>query len=82
SDDSSTVKFEEGFDLAPSVIAKLGSFAGSDTANLRLDDITSTSFGVGVHEEQSLDAELNHVNEAVSFLALEGKSGTLTGIAA
>ncbi len=82
SDDRSTVKFEEGFDITPSVIAKLGSFAGSDTANLRLDDITPTSFGVGVYEEQSLDTELGHVDEAVSFLALTGKSGTLTGIAA
>ncbi|MEM9005052.1 MAG: DUF5060 domain-containing protein [Cyanobacteria bacterium P01_F01_bin.86] len=78
-DDRATVNFEKDFDTAPSVIAKLGSFAGGDTANLRLDDITTTSFGVGVHEEKSLDDELNHINEAVSFIALEGKSGVLTG---
>lgn len=79
---SGTVKFEDAFDAAPSVIAKLGSFHGPDTANVRLDDITATSFGVGVHEEKSLDAELNHTTEAVAFLALEGKAGTLTGLAA
>ena len=74
------VNFAADFDAAPSLIAKLGSFYGPDTANLRLDNITSTSFGVGVHEEQSLDSELNHTTESVSFLALGGQSGTLTGL--
>ena len=79
-DSRSTVRFEAEFDSAPSVIAKVGSFNGQDTANLRLDDISKTSFGVGVHEEQSLDQELTHFKpESVSFLALEGTSGTLTG---
>ena len=76
------VQFEEAFNAAPSVIAKLGSFYGEDTASLRLDDISRTSFGVTVQEETSLDAELNHMQEAVSFLALEGTSGVLTGVEA
>ena len=79
-DNRSTVTFEESFEAAPSVMAKLSSFAGGDTANLRLDDITATSFGVGIHEEQSFDQELSHTNESVAFLALEGKSGVLTGV--
>ncbi|MEM9007334.1 MAG: choice-of-anchor Q domain-containing protein [Cyanobacteria bacterium P01_F01_bin.86] len=74
-----TVTFEQGFDSAPAVIAKLGSYQGGDTANVRLNDITSEGFGIGVHEEQSLDTELTHNKEAISFLALEGKSGVLTG---
>ncbi|MEO0534037.1 MAG: CAP domain-containing protein [Cyanobacteria bacterium P01_A01_bin.123] len=74
------VNFAADFNAAPSLIAKLGSFYGSDTANLRLDAINSNSFGVGVHEEQSRDSELNHTTEAVSFLALEGQSGVLTGL--
>lgn len=78
-DSRGTVSFESDFDAEPSLIAKLSSFNGQDTANLRLDDISRTGFGVGVHEEKSLDSELGHVDEAVSFLALEGKSGTLTG---
>ncbi|MEO0490668.1 MAG: hypothetical protein AAFZ49_14085, partial [Cyanobacteria bacterium J06659_2] len=80
-DSRSKVSFAADFDVAPAVIVKLGSFEGSDTANLRLDDISATSFGVRVHEEQSLDSELNHTTEAVSFLALEGQSGSLTGSA-
>lgn len=77
--DRKSVQFKEAFDTAPSVIAKLGSFYGADTANLRLDEISNLSFGARVHEEQSLDRELNHTNESVTFLALEGTSGILTG---
>lgn len=78
----STVGFKSSFNDAPSVIAKLDSFYGGDTANLRLDSITNTSFGVRVHEEQSKDGELKHTTESISFLALEGKSGVLTGLEA
>ncbi|MEM9267294.1 MAG: hypothetical protein AAGA46_17390, partial [Cyanobacteria bacterium P01_F01_bin.13] len=80
-DDSwGTVNFDQAFAQAPSIIAKLGSHYGSDTASLRLDDITSQSFGVRVSEEQSLDRELVHTNESISFLALQGQSGSLQGM--
>jgi hypothetical protein len=75
------VNFKAGFDEAPSLIAKLGSFYGGDTANLRLDGINANRFGVRVQEEQSLDTELSHTKESVSFLALAGASGVLTGLA-
>ncbi|MEM9008448.1 MAG: choice-of-anchor Q domain-containing protein [Cyanobacteria bacterium P01_F01_bin.86] len=78
---SSKVNFASGFDAAPSLIAKLGSFYGGDTANVRVDDITRQSFGVSVYEDKSLDSEINHTSESVSFLALEGKSGFLSGVA-
>ncbi|MEM9220373.1 MAG: CAP domain-containing protein [Cyanobacteria bacterium P01_F01_bin.150] len=78
----SNVQFNTGFESTPSVIAKLGSFYGSDTANLRLDGMTRNGFGVRVYEEQSLDSEMLHTSESVSFLALEGQSGSLTGISA
>ncbi|MEM9089156.1 MAG: FG-GAP-like repeat-containing protein [Cyanobacteria bacterium P01_F01_bin.53] len=77
---SGQVQFQEGFEAAPAVIAKLGSFYGPDTANLRLGSISRTGFGVSVQEEQSLDAELGHTTETVSFLALEGASGSLAGV--
>lgn len=75
----STVNFDADFGKTPSVIAKLGSFYGGDTATLRLDGINQNGFGVRVQEEQSLDREVNHIQETVSFLALEGASGLLTG---
>ena len=77
----STVSFNADFDTTPSLIAKLGSFYGSDSANLRLDTIGRNSFGVRVAEEQSRDSELDHVQESVAFLALEGSSGNLSGLA-
>ena len=76
----STVSFAQNFDAAPSLIAKLGSIRGADTANVRLDTITSTGFGVRTHEEQSKDSEITHIKESVSFLALDGTTGTLTGL--
>ena len=76
----STVNFGETFDAAPAVIAKLASFYSPNTANVRINSITSSGFDVNVDEEQSLDSETNHIKESVSFLALEGSSGTITGI--
>ena len=64
------------------MIAQLGSFYGADTANLRMGSLGQRSFNVSVQEEQSRDAELYHTTESISFLALEGQSGTLTGLAA
>ncbi|MGF1521357.1 MAG: hypothetical protein ACFBSF_03445 [Leptolyngbyaceae cyanobacterium] len=81
-DSRSTVNFGADFDAAPALIAKLSSYKGSNTANLRLDTITANSFGVRVYEEQSFDNELDHVGESVSFLALEGERGLLTGLSA
>ena len=78
--DRNSVQFEEAFEIAPSVIAKLGSFYGGDTANLRLEDIGNVSFGARVQEEQSLDQEIYHTQESIAYLALEGASGTLIGM--
>ncbi|MEO1299028.1 MAG: polysaccharide lyase, partial [Cyanobacteria bacterium J06636_16] len=75
-----TVSFEEAFSTDPSVIAKLSSYTDSDTANVRLGAATASGFGASVHEEQSYDAELSHAPEAISFLALEGQSGSLAGL--
>ena len=75
----SEVLLKPEFDTPPSLIAKLGSSYGLDTANVRVEDITSNSFGISIQEEQSLDDEIIHTNESISFLALEGKSGVLRG---
>ncbi|MEM9004702.1 MAG: S8 family serine peptidase [Cyanobacteria bacterium P01_F01_bin.86] len=78
--EADTVSFDPKFEETPSLIAKIGSYRGKDTANLRLEDITNTGFGVRIHEEQSKDLEIKHnKEETVSFLALEGQSGILTG---
>ncbi|AFY39519.1 hypothetical protein Lepto7376_3293 [[Leptolyngbya] sp. PCC 7376] len=78
-----TITFGESFDATPIVIAKLGSLNGIDTATLRLgsSSISSTGFDAFVQEDLSLDTELDHANEAVSYLAFNGGGGSLRGFA-
>ncbi|MEO0867911.1 MAG: glycoside hydrolase family 9 protein [Cyanobacteria bacterium J06642_11] len=76
-----SVSFEASFDETPALIAKLGSYYGPDTANLRLDTISNVSFGARVQEDKSRDTEINHTRESVAFLALEDSAGLLTGLA-
>jgi V8-like Glu-specific endopeptidase len=71
------VQFDQTFESAPSVIAKLGSTYGGDSANLRLSDIGMEGFAVQVAEEQSRDSELNHIAEQVSYIALDSTSGVI-----
>ncbi|AFY39532.1 Hemolysin-type calcium-binding region [[Leptolyngbya] sp. PCC 7376] len=76
-----TISFGEGFDVTPTLIAKLGSTRGLDPSVLRLDSgsISTTGFDAFVQEDQSLTPEIGHNHESVSYLAFNGNSGTLTG---
>ena len=71
------VQFDQAFEGAPSVIAKLGSHFGGDSANLRLGDVDEQGFGVKVAEEHSRDREMNHTPEKVSYIALPSTSGVI-----
>lgn len=77
-----SVSFGQTFTSAPSLIAKIGSFNGADSANLRIQSVTTNGFASFVQVEQSFDLETLHVRESVSFLALEGSSGVISGFAA
>lgn len=44
---------------------------GGDTASLVIDSQTASTVGVYVEEEQSGDAETNHINETVGIVAFE-----------
>ena len=74
-----TVNFEQAFSETPIVFAKLGSYFGSDPANIRLGSISNSGFEARVYEDQSFDTEMNHVNEQINFLALGDSSGLFTG---
>ena len=74
------VSFAQSFAAAPALIAKLSSFDGADPANLRFTDLTNTGFSAIAAEEQSLDAELQHLTEQASYLALEGTAGTIEAL--
>ena len=77
--DVSAGSFSASFSSTPSLIAKLGSYGGADPAHLRTTEISTTGFKSFVAEEQSADAELEHIAESINFLALDSSSGVLSG---
>jgi hypothetical protein len=72
-----THTFGSSFDSAPTLLTKLATFDGADTANSRIKSVSNTGFSAMVQEEQSKDSEIAHTNESLAFLALDGTSGTL-----
>ena len=75
------VSYSSAFSSAPSLLAKLDSFNGADTANLRISNLSASGFTARIHEEQSNDSEIDHTTESLAYLALEGSSGSLIGTA-
>jgi len=71
--------FAQSFTQAPTLFTKVATFNGADTANSRLTGVTAAGFSALVQEEQSLDAEVNHISESLAFLAFGGSSGNLVG---
>ncbi|MBE9147549.1 hypothetical protein IQ257_03270, partial [Coleofasciculus sp. LEGE 07092] len=78
-DSPEIVNFEQAFNEIPIVFAKLGSYFGSDPANIRLGSISNSGFEARVYEDQSFDAEILHTNEQIAFLALGDSLGLFTG---
>ena len=74
--------FDSSLGLDPLVAADISSFIGTDTAFLRLEDITNDGFAATaeflVQEEQSLDEETGHILEDISGLAFDS-AGLLQG---
>ena len=75
-----THTFDGSFDTAPTLLTKLSTFDGADTANSRIQSVSSTGFSAMVQEEQSKDSELRHTAEMLSYLAFNGSSGTIEAI--
>jgi hypothetical protein len=66
-----TSAFQESYSSAPVTILRMQSFFGSDTTDLRLRDLSSSSFEVLAQEEQSSGTEVAHVPEYVATMAFE-----------
>ncbi len=75
----SSYGFDTTFNSSPTLLTKVSSFNGPDTANTRVTNVTNNGFTAFVQEEQSRDLETNHLPESLSYLALSGSYGTLTG---
>jgi predicted esterase len=71
--------FEASFESAPTLLTKLDSFDGADTANSRIKSVNANGFSAMISEEQSRDREWFHTTESLSYLALGGSSGMLNG---
>ena len=56
----------------PAVVAGIQTFAGSDTAAVRIRNAGGRGFEVKVEEEQSLDREVRHLAESIGYVAGEG----------
>ena len=59
------------------LLVKIASSFGRDTALARVSDQLSDRFNVQVAEEQSRDQELRHTREAISYLVFGDRSGRL-----
>ena len=58
----------------PSLIVKLGTYYGRDTANGRIASTSTGSFTAQIMEDRSWDRERRHAAESLSLLTLEGAS--------
>ncbi|MEM9926946.1 MAG: integrin alpha [Cyanobacteria bacterium P01_D01_bin.50] len=67
------------FSQQPQILASLASYDGSDPAGIRYRNVPG-SIEFKVEEDTSFDSEMNHTDETVSFLAIEG-SGSLSACA-
>ncbi|WP_266079542.1 hypothetical protein [Haladaptatus caseinilyticus] len=59
---------------APVVLAQVQTFDGSDPIVTRLSDISNSSFGVTIQEEEARDG---HLDETVGYIALEQGTGRI-----
>ncbi len=64
-----TVSFPQRFSGVPVLLAAMQSFNGSDTAALRWYGKDAYGFEIKVEEEQSFDAETNHLPERLGYMA-------------
>ena len=67
-----TFLFNTSFDASPVILADLQTTLGGDTAAVRLTDLDAASASFFLQEEASADAETNHLEEALGFVALRG----------
>lgn len=66
-----TIPFENAFEEPPVLLANMQSFFGSNTATLRVTEITDSSVSMFVEEEQSRDEEVGHGFESVGYFAVD-----------
>ena len=67
---ASTVSFKQQFPTIPFVLADMQSANGMDTAIVGMSDLSVTSTGMTILEEQSADSEVSHTAEIGGYFAI------------
>ena len=70
--------FLTNFGTPPRFTAGMASYQGSNNAAIRYNNLTATGVELKVEEDTTLDSEVNHFDEEVSYVAL-GSDGMLVG---
>lgn len=70
-DEVDNFEFNTNFDTAPVLLADMQSNDGSDTATLRMTDLSNTDVSLFVQEETSADSEIRHTDETAGYVAMQ-----------
>jgi hypothetical protein len=77
--DDYVITFTQSFDTAPRFFARMATYYGTDSSQVRHSGVDTTQATVKVEEENCSDAEQNHVPEIVDWIALETREGIMMG---
>ena len=72
-----SISLAESFSGLPHLFALMQTRNDGDSAALRVDNTSINGFDVWIEEEQSSDAETNHGNEVVGWLAIDPSNSSL-----
>ena len=74
------LQFTQNFTQPPRFAAAITAYDGADASHLRYDSssLTAAAISIMVEEDTTVDTEVAHTTETVSYLAIEG-DGLLTG---
>jgi subtilisin len=70
-DDWSTSSLQDSYTRTPTMVHRMQSFFGRNTADVRTRNVSSSTFDIMTQEERSSDSEARHVREYVATMAFE-----------
>jgi hypothetical protein len=73
------IKFQQQFDAAPRFFARMATYYGTDSSQVRHTGAATKGVSVHVEEETCTDAEQNHVAEIVDYVAFEASDQIMMG---
>ncbi|MEM6316047.1 MAG: DNRLRE domain-containing protein [Bacteroidota bacterium] len=76
-----SVNFSENHTDAPSLFATLQTVNDADPAGLRRQNLSMNSVQIAIEEETSIDTDVRHETETVSYLAIENDVALTTHLA-